>query len=123
MDLKRERNLAKQLGSAIAAKRESFGLTQEQVAEHFGVGNQAISRIERGAVMPTITRLYEFADMFKCGVDEFLLKASDRGEDQEISLGRELASLQPKDRDFVSSLVHSVADHLRSKVGERIAKR
>jgi transcriptional regulator with XRE-family HTH domain len=123
MDLKRERNLAKQLGAAIASKRENLGLTQEQVAELFGVGNQAISRIERGAVMPTIPRLFEFADVFKCGVDEFLLKASDRGGDQAVALGKELGLLQPKDREFVTVIVERLSEHLRTRGSERTSKR
>jgi len=123
MDLRRERHLAKQLGAAIASKRENLGLTQEQVAELFGVGNQAISRIERGAVMPTIPRLFEFADVFKCGVDEFLLKASDRDGDQAVALGRELAMLRPRDREFVSVIVRQLSEHLRTKSGERSSRR
>jgi transcriptional regulator with XRE-family HTH domain len=123
MDLRRERNLAKQLGAAIARKRENLGLTQEQVAELFGIGNQAISRIERGAVMPTIPRLFEFADVFKCGVDELLLKASDRDGDQAVALGRELASLQSSDREFITVIVRQLSEHLRTRAGERTARR
>lgn len=123
MDLRRERNLAKQLGAAIASKRENLGLTQEDVAELFGLGNQAISRIERGAVMPTLPRLFDFADVFKCGVDELLLKASDRSSDQAVVLGMGLAALPLKDREFITSLVRQLSDHLKSKASERFVKR
>ena len=123
MESRRERNLAKQLGSAIARKRENFGLTQEQAAELLGVGSQQISRIERGAVMTTIPRLFEFAELFRCNVDEFLLKASDRESDQAVTLERELALLQAKDREFIVVLVQHLSEHLRLKATEKSTKR
>jgi transcriptional regulator with XRE-family HTH domain len=49
-----ETNLAKIVGLAIARQRMLRGLTQEQVAEQLGIGGEAVSRIERGIVMPNI---------------------------------------------------------------------
>lgn len=123
MDLTRERNLAKQLGAAIARKRGGMGLTQEQVAEHFGVGNAVISRIERGAAIPTITRLYEFADKFECDVGELLFKTSDRKGDHAIAIERAMNSLNSKDREFLVGLVTQTAEHLRARGSERATKR
>jgi transcriptional regulator with XRE-family HTH domain len=115
MDLRREKNLTKQLGAAIASRREERGLTQAQVAEILGIRSQAISRIERGAVLPTVSRLYEFADVYMCGVDELLLSASDRESDQAVALSRELASLLPSDREFIGIIVQQISAHLRTK--------
>lgn len=61
MDESRQRRIAAALGARIAELRTSQGLTQEQVAEQLDMGNQAISRIERGAVLQPLTRLYELA--------------------------------------------------------------
>ncbi|MBV7515889.1 helix-turn-helix domain-containing protein, partial [Pseudomonas sp. PDM25] len=52
------------VGRAIAKQRSRRGLTQEEVAERLGVGNEAVSRIERGIVMPNIERLLELAGIF-----------------------------------------------------------
>jgi len=41
------------------------GLTQDQTAEHLGVRNEAVSRIDRGLVMPNIERLLTLAKV--CG--------------------------------------------------------
>jgi DNA-binding XRE family transcriptional regulator len=53
--------LALSVGKAIAARRQDAGLTQEQVAEQLKIGNEAVSRMERGLVMPTVARLLELA--------------------------------------------------------------
>jgi len=49
--------LAYLIRRAKAKQRLESGLTQEQVAEMLGTGNEAVSRMERGPVMPTVARL------------------------------------------------------------------
>ena len=107
-----QRKLAKSLGAAIAARRERAGLTQDQVAQSLGVGNQAVSRLERGAVMPTLPRIFELADVFGCGVDELLLGASDRGADISRAIAERLGPLAPADRELVGAIVSSLAQRL-----------
>jgi hypothetical protein len=38
-------------------------------------------------------------------------------------LGRELALLQPKDREFVTVIVEQLSEHLRTRGGERTSRR
>jgi DNA-binding XRE family transcriptional regulator len=63
--------LAVSVGKAIAARRQDAGLTQEQVAEQLKIGNEAVSRMERGLVMPTVARLLELADLFNCDASSY----------------------------------------------------
>ena len=112
MDESRQRRIAAALGARIAELRTSQGLTQEQVAEELDMGNQAISRIERGAVLPPITRLYELGEVLGCRVDEFLLDASDRGTDQAAVITQQLAGLTPADREMVLGIVNQLAHRL-----------
>ena len=112
MDESRQRRIAAALGARIAELRTSQGLTQEQVAEQLYMANQAISRIERGAVLPTITRLYEFGEVLGCRVDEFLLDASDRGTDQAAVITQQLAGLAPADREMAIGIVSKLAHRL-----------
>ncbi len=49
--------LAKSVGKAIGRQRQQAGLTQDQVAEHLDIGMEAVSRMERGKVVPTVVRL------------------------------------------------------------------
>jgi transcriptional regulator with XRE-family HTH domain len=44
------------IGRAIAKHRLESGLRQEQVVELIEIGNEAVSRMERGLVMPTVAR-------------------------------------------------------------------
>ncbi|WP_256357510.1 helix-turn-helix domain-containing protein [Halomonas sp. 18071143] len=73
--LEQER-LAGNIGRAIAKQRVRCQLTQEEVAERLGVGNEAVSRIERGRVIPNIVRLLELAEIFNCEAAELLGEAS-----------------------------------------------
>jgi len=47
-----QKQLAGMVGRAISKQRIRCGLTQEEVAERLGVGNEAVSRIERGIRNP-----------------------------------------------------------------------
>ena len=58
--------LAKSVGKAIGRQRHQAGLTQDQVAEHLKIGMEAVSRMERGLVVPTVVRLAELAQLFGC---------------------------------------------------------
>lgn len=46
-----------------------------------GLGAETITRIERGLVPPTLAKLFEFAKLLGCRVDELLLEASNRNND------------------------------------------
>lgn len=61
------------IGNRVAQYRKASNLTQEQLAEAVGVVTETISRLERGVVIPPISKLYaiaqvlrvELADIFK----------------------------------------------------------
>ncbi|WP_287877439.1 helix-turn-helix transcriptional regulator [Acidovorax sp.] len=112
MDDNRQKRIALALGASIAKMRAQKNLTQEQVAEKLGVGNEAISRIERGAVMPPLIRLFEFAELFGCRVDELLISASDRATDQAAFLSQAIEHLNPSDRELVLNLVEQLSARL-----------
>lgn len=107
-----QRVLAEAVGRAIARQRVRSGLTQEQVAERLGIGNEAVSRIERGIVMPNIARLLDFAAIFGCDAVELLTEASPRADDQALRISRLLASLDTADRQLVVDVVERLAERL-----------
>lgn len=104
--------LAGVVGRAIARQRMAANLTQEQVAEHLGIGNEAVSRIERGVVMPTIGRLVELAEIFQCETSDLLTEASNRSSDQANYLMRLLSKLSHHDRTMVVEIVERLAARL-----------
>lgn len=56
------KSIEKHLGLRIAAQRRHRKLTQAELAEIADVTPETISRLERGAAMPSLTRLSEIAN-------------------------------------------------------------
>ena len=104
--------LAVMIGRAIAKHRADSGCTQEQVAEQLGIGNEAVSRMERGLVMPTVARLVELAEIFGCDAADLLTEASSRTSDQGKYVGQILAKLSGNDRTMVVEIVERLATRL-----------
>ncbi|MFM9928397.1 helix-turn-helix transcriptional regulator [Variovorax sp. H27-G14] len=103
----------KALGAAIAARRVGAKLSQEDVAEKLGIGQEAVSRTERGVVVPSLQRLSEFAFVFGCGVDELILPTSALPKDQAVWLSKRLGDLRPADRDLVMEVIEKICDRLK----------
>ena len=101
--------LAGVVGRAIARQRIAAELTQEQVAEQLGIGNEAVSR---GVVMPTIGRPAELADIFQCEMADFLTEASNRASDQAHHLTRLLSRVSSGDRGMLVEMVEKLATRL-----------
>lgn len=105
--------IGSRLGHNISQARIHAMLTQEQVAERLGIGNEAISRIERGVVIPTIPRLFELADLFNCRIETLLNDASDRIQDQSEVLTDLLDQLDPADRKLVLDVIRQLVKRLK----------
>lgn len=119
LDQARQKQISTAVGAGIARIRQQLGLTQEEVAERLNIGNEAISRIERGVNAPTLARLFQFAELFECRVDELLLMASDRDADQAAAIARQIAGLSASDRSLVTSFVDQLTTHLHRKSQDR----
>ena len=74
-------DIAKQLGATIAEKRRSLGLTQAQLAEKLDIGQDALSRMEKGKISPKLTRLPDIAEALDCSVAELFRPQSEGNED------------------------------------------
>lgn len=107
------RDLANVVGQAIARQRNRSGLTQEAVAEQLGIGMEAVSRIERGIVVPTIARLIELATVFDCDAADLLTESSTRPTDQASHIGALLVELKHADRQLVLELVERLVERLK----------
>jgi transcriptional regulator with XRE-family HTH domain len=104
--------LARAVGRAIARQRQKRGLTQDRVAEHLNIGLEAVSRMERGVVVPTIIRLAELAQLFDCDVADLLRESSNRPTEQGIVLAQQLAQLGSADRELILELVARLSSRL-----------
>lgn len=100
-----EVELAKQVGRAVAARRQNAGLTQAEVADRLGVGQEAMSRLERGAVMPTLVRLAQLADIFSVPITALLEESSPLTADVTDEVYRALQTLSESDRVWVKTML------------------
>ncbi len=113
---KDELSLAKSIGKVIAKRRVESGMTQEYVAERLGVGYEAVSRMERGTIMPTVGKLVQLAGVFDCPIEELLVEASNRASDQSMVISKMIEGLPETDRAFMLALVEQVAGKLKEKI-------
>lgn len=90
--------LNKLIGSAIAKHRIAAGMTQAQVAEKLNISNEAVSRMERGTIMPTVARLIQLAEIFQCSAANLLIDSSHALNDQSQKLNELLAQLNENER-------------------------
>lgn len=123
MDAKDKGKLAAMLGARIAAIRLDRDMTQAQLAEALGIGEEAVSRIERGAVTPTLPRLFDIAEALNHRTDELISRASPRVDDQAMAVAHLIAQLVPADRDFVIDSVERLAHYLRLRAPEKRTRR
>lgn len=107
-----ENKLARNIGRAIAQQRTKAGMTQEEVAAELGIGNEAVSRIERGVAMPSLKRLYELAQLFGCEAVDLLTAGSSHVDDQVRYLRLLLAPLAAEDRELVLGMVEQLSARL-----------
>ena len=60
------------IGTYLKELRKEKNLTQEQIAEKFGVSQRSVSRWENGNTMPDISVLIELADFYGVDLREIL---------------------------------------------------
>lgn len=94
----KNQQLVKTIGRAIAKYRQAVGLTQAELAEILGIGNDAVSRMERGTTVPTVLRLLELSEIFRCEIADLLTESSNRSVDQARTLEKLLSSLNEEER-------------------------
>ena len=64
----REKELAKILGEAIAARRRTMNMTQENLAGILDIATDTLSRMEKGRFSPKMERLPDIANALHCSV-------------------------------------------------------
>ena len=62
----------KGVGRALVEERRRCGMSQQQVAEQIGIEPETVSRIETGAIAPSLVRLRQFARVYDCSLQGLL---------------------------------------------------
>lgn len=101
--------LTQKLGRKIAFERRKAGMTQALVAEALDIGNEAVSRLERGLVEASVPRLMELAALFGYQTGDFFLDQSTLVQDQAAEIQALLNRINPTARRYaVEQLRHFV---------------
>ena len=85
----------KKTGAFFKELRGEKGLTQEQLAEHFGVSGRTVSRWETGSNMPDLSILIQMAEFYEVEVKEIL-----DGERKSERMNKELEETVLKVADY-----------------------
>lgn len=85
----------KKTGSFFKELRNEKGLTQEQLAEHFGVSGRTVSRWETGSNMPDLDILIEMSDYYEVELRELL-----DGERKSEKMNKDLEETVLKVADY-----------------------
>lgn len=109
----RKAGLALAVGRQIAQRRLAAGLTQAALAESISVEAETISRLERGAVLPSLLTLDKLATVLNVGIGELLGAASLQPSDHRAQLERLLAGLNDEERLFLMDLIQRQVGFMR----------
>lgn len=99
------------LGRNIRERRNQLGWTQATLAELVRVDAETISRIERGAIVPSILKLELVADALGVPLAELLRSSSTLAQDQSLEIFGWLQNLSEADRQFVLETTQRLCRH------------
>ncbi|MBF8740702.1 helix-turn-helix domain-containing protein [Pseudomonas guariconensis] len=103
------------IGRQLAKYRRARHLTQAQVGEHLQISGEAVSRLERGEVELTESKLLKLADLYGCPADELLLAISPRPQDQGQQITSIIKELGEADKQFALEFLQTLANHLAQR--------
>ena len=86
------------IGSFLKELRKKKELTQEQLAEKFGVSSRSVSRWENGNTMPELGILVELADYYEVDIKEII-----DGERKSESMKKEEKETLQKVADYAEA--------------------
>ena len=107
--------LAKRLGGNLSERRKQLGWTQEMVAERVGVDAETISRIERGAHLPSLPTLDRLAVALRCSAGDLLSNEGPEEASEAATFGAWISELGTADRAFVMTVVRNCCEYLGNR--------
>jgi len=101
--------LARHLGQCIAKHRAARGLSQEELSERLAIDPKSMARIERGAVLPSLQRIFELSEALDVSVAQLMGEGSHRDQDLVEWLAHRVGTLSAQDRTRVLDLIERLA--------------
>ena len=88
-----------EIGNQIRQLRLRRGITQEAMAQHFGITPQAVSKWERGAGTPDIAMLPDISAYFGVTIDELFALSDDTRMERIQNMIWDVRYFDPADVD------------------------
>lgn len=74
------------LGFKILTRRRALGLSQKEVADHLGVCQSWFSKVEHGALEPSLVQAGKLSDLLMYPLSSFYLEALREPDPEEVNL-------------------------------------
>lgn len=104
----------RRVGKRFKARREELGITQQELAEKLGVGENYISRVECGLVFPRYDKLIRLLNLLDISCDAVLCDVVKQSKNYEVSqIDEMLNTLSPAGKAHVLEIIKVVADETR----------
>ena len=111
------------IGTYIAGKRKTLGMTQKQLAEQLGMSDKSVSKWERGICLPDVTLYAELCQILGISINEFFAGEDiakedlvQKSEENIIGVAKESKQKQKRLRSMLC-LVLAVSVLVLSAVG------
>ena len=108
-----EKKLIKSVGKAIANQRRIVGMTQSEVAARLKVEKETISRLETGAISPTLTRLHQLGALFGCPIGYFFRQEKGTEQEQADAIADMLRTLSAERRERLVRCIAELVEALQ----------
>ena len=95
------------IGALLKDLRKECNLTQEQIADKFGVSQRSVSRWENGNTMPDISILIELADFYDVDLRE-ILKGERKAENMDPDLKETLVLVSDYTNEEKKKILRSI---------------
>lgn len=105
-------SLPMRLGGKIRERRNQLGWTQATLAELVRVDVETISRVERGATVPSVLKLEQISSTLGLPLSELLRSSSSLAQDQSLEIFDWLRNLSEVDRRFVLETMQHLCTRL-----------
>ncbi len=105
------------VGKAIARQRKQSNLTQAEVADRLGLSKESISRMETGSISPTLSRMFQFCELFDCRIGEFFWITESDVEKQVIIMLEMMRSLSETQRRHIITFLANIVRDMKELEG------
>lgn len=105
-----------EIGQILKAAREAKGLTQKQVAERIGRGQQIVGHWETGYAQPDANTLFVLCDIYEISIDEAFAKKTSKPTHQKytekaIEVAARFDTLTPVGQELVCTALDFAVKH------------